>query len=79
MAIPRYTTLRAVKNTVGKCNIKLLAVREYGPNFVKVFTFIVTPADPICNVGDQIGLLGLKVVLTQKFWLYIGLFIHTGY
>ena len=79
MAIPRYTKLRAVKNTVGKCNIKLLAVREYGPNFVKVFTFIVTPADPICNVGDQIGLLGLKVVLTQKFWLYIGLFIHTGY
>jgi len=64
---------------VDEYSIKLLVVREYWPNFVPVVTFIVTPADPIPNAGDQIGLLGLKVVLTQKFWLYIGLFIHTGY
>ena len=45
-------------------------IREYGPYFVPVFTFIVTPTDPVPKVGDQIGLFGLKVVLTQKFWLY---------
>jgi len=52
-----------IKNTVDEYNVQLLAVREYKPDFVPVFTFIVTPADPepISNVSGQIGLLGLKV------------------
>ena len=56
IAIYGHPVYILIKNTVDEYSIKLLAVREYGPNFVPVFTFIVTSADPISNVGDQIGL-----------------------